>query len=96
MELQRAHLFKCVQCGHVNEHTCDQMGQAPNEVHYYHHDDTNKAPHSVEVSRNAKGEYSYSIKAYGKTVEEARALVYAQLASLDALLADLRRGGKDE
>ena len=96
MELQRAHLFKCVQCGHVNEHTCDQMGQAPNEVHYYHHDDTNKAPHSVEVSRNAKGEYSYSIKAYGKTLEEAKTLTQAQILKLDEMLIQLKGGAKGE
>ena len=71
MELKRMHVFECVQCGRVNERACEKPVDKPNEVHHYHHDDTNKAPLSVEISRNAKGEYSYSIKAYGATIEEA-------------------------
>ena len=94
MELTREHVFLCAECGKPQNHACDRPEVPVGEIHYYHHHVDTKPLHSVEVSRNDKGECSYSVKAYGKTLEEARTLVYAQLASLDALLADYRRGGE--
>lgn len=31
----------------------------------------NVAPHSLEISRNASGGVSFSVKCYGETIEEA-------------------------
>ena len=41
-------------------------------------------PHSVEISRNASGGVSVSVKVYGATVEEAMATAVAEFQDLDA------------
>ncbi|HLE24227.1 MAG TPA: hypothetical protein VI935_01095 [Thermodesulfobacteriota bacterium] len=94
METQRLHLFACVQCGRVNEHACEVQGDNPNEVHYYHHEDSDKKPHSVEISRNAKGEKNYSLKACGKTMEEAKVIAYAFMLETDVIIGKGDQGGK--
>lgn len=65
------HIYKCTMCNHPHIYICDAPEVPVGEIHYYHHNEDKSQPHSVEVSRNAKGEYSFSVKAYGETIEEA-------------------------
>jgi len=45
----------------------------------------NVAPHSVEISRNASGGVSVSVKCYAKTVEEARDRARKMFEELDTV-----------
>jgi hypothetical protein len=44
----------------------------------------NVAPHSVEISRNASGGVSISVKCYGETVEEASGKARKMFEDLDS------------
>ena len=90
MALTRKHVFQCGKCDLLQSYACDMEEAAVGEIHYYHHTEDNKEPHSVEVSRNAKGEYSYSIKVYGRTPEEAKVLIQYQIPGLDEMLRKLK------
>lgn len=95
MDLPVKHYFECVKCGLLQGHPCDRPDVPAEEIHYYHHQEDHKEPHSVEISKNAKGEYSYSIKAYGSTLEEARLLVRGQALPMEDMLAMLKGGDKE-
>jgi hypothetical protein len=47
------------------------MGQEKEVVVLQGHSEARLDIHSVEISKNAKGEYSFSIKCYGTSVVEA-------------------------
>lgn len=70
-ELERYHAYTCTKCGAVQEHSCDRPAVQPQNIHLLQYSETLREPHSVEISRNAKGEYSFTVKAYGETIEEA-------------------------
>lgn len=43
-------------------------------------------PHSVEISINAKGQYSGKVKVYGQTPEEAMSICLKRAEELDNLI----------
>lgn len=48
----------------------------------------NKDPHSVEISVNAKGQYSGKVKVYAETIEKAMELSLSKARELELVIAE--------